>query len=161
MNDELLKLSNQISDILKKLNHTVAVSESSAGGLISAHLLAIPGASAYFIGSAVFYTRKASEAFINVTDEDLTGIRSATEEYALFNARRVKEMLGTTWGIAETGASGPTGNRYGDPAGHSAIAISGPVEESVTISTNNSDRELNMIEFTKKTFEEFISVISD
>ena len=70
-------------------------------------------------------------------------------------------MLGTTWGIAETGASGPTGNRYGDPAGHSAIAISGPVEESVTISTNNSDRELNMIEFTKKTFEEFISVISD
>ena len=123
--------------------------------------MAIPGASAYFIGSAVLYTRKASEAFINVTDEDLTGIRSATEEYALFNARRVKEMLGTTWGIAETGASGPTGNRYGDPAGHSAIAISGPVEESVTISTNNSDRELNMIEFTKKTFEEFISVISD
>ena len=160
MNDELLKLSNQIADILKKSNHTVAVSESSSGGLISAHLLAIPGASAYFIGSAVLYTRKASEAFINVTDDDLVGIRSATKEYALFNARRVKEMLGTTWGIAETGASGPTGNRYGDPAGHSAIAISGPVEESITISTNNSDRELNMIDFTKKTLEKFIAVIS-
>lgn len=160
MNNELLELSNQVSEILKKSGETLAISESSAGGLISAHLLAIPGASSYFMGAAILYTKTASEAFINVTDEDLVGIRSATEEYALFNARRVKEMLGTTWGIAETGASGPSGNRYGDPAGHSAIAISGPVEDSISIKTGKSDRELNMIHFSKKTLEVFISIIS-
>lgn len=160
MNNELLELSKQVSEILKKSGETLAISESSSGGLISAHLLAIPGASSYFIGGAILYTRTASEAFINVTDEDLVGIRSATEEYALFNARRVKEMLGTTWGIAETGASGPSGNRYGDPAGHSAIAISGPVEDSISIKTGKSDRELNMSHFSKKTLEIFISIIS-
>ena len=160
MNVELMNLSDQVAGILKKSDHTVAVSESSSGGLISAHLLAIPGASKYFIGSVVLYTRTASEAFINVTDQDLFGIRSATEEYALLNARKVKSLLGTTWGIAETGASGPKGNSYGDPPGHSCIAISGPVEKTITISTNNSDREMNMIDFAKKGLEEFISVIS-
>ncbi len=138
--------------LLKDRGETIGVSESSGGGLISACLLAVPGASAYFIGGAVTYTRTSHKAFLRVPDEALTGIRSSTEEYALLNARSVREALGTTWGFAETGASGPTGNRYGDAAGHTCIAVSGPVERSITLETGDSDREANMWAFVEAAF---------
>ncbi len=138
--------------LLKDRAETIGVSESSGGGLISACLLAVPGASAYFIGGAVTYTRTSHKAFLRVPDEALTNIRSSTEEYALLNARSVREALGTTWGFAETGASGPTGNRYGDAAGHTCIAVSGPVERSITLETGESDREANMWAFVEAAF---------
>ena len=141
------------AELLKKRQETIGVSESSGGGLISACLLAVPGASAYFIGGAVTYTRTSHKAFLAVPDEALEGIRSSTEDYALLNARSVREALGTTWGFAETGASGPTGNRYGDAAGHTCIAVSGPVEKSITLETGESDREENMWAFVDAAFE--------
>ena len=124
--NELGNRAQAVAALLKDAGQTIGVSESSGGGLISACLLAVPGASAYFIGGAVTYTRTSHKAFLGVPDEALTGIRSSTEEYALLNARSVREALGTTWGLAETGASGPTGNRYGDAAGHTCVAVSGP-----------------------------------
>ena len=128
---------------------TLAVAESSAGGLISAALLAVPGASAYFLGGGVIYTQAARRGLLRVGDEAVKGIRSSSEPYAQLKARTVRELLGATWGLAETGASGPTGNRYGDAAGHACIAVSGPVERVITVETGDADRERNMWAFTR------------
>jgi PncC family amidohydrolase len=135
--------------LLVQSRQTLAVSESSAGGLISAALLAIPGASAYFQGGGVIYTQNARRALLGIADDSVKGIRSSTEAYAMLGARAVREKLGTTWGLAETGASGPTGNRYGDAAGHACIAVAGPVERVITIETASADREANMWVFTR------------
>ena len=148
MND-LSSMASAVGAILKARKQSVAVAESSAGGLISAALLAVPGASAYFLGGGVIYTQAARRALIRVPDEAVAGIRSSSEPYALLKARAVRELLGTTWGLSETGASGPTGNRYGDAAGHACIAVAGPVERVITVETGSPDREANMWRFTR------------
>jgi nicotinamide-nucleotide amidase len=132
---------------LKERQQTIAVAESSTGGLISAALLAVPGASAYFVGSAVIYTQTARRALLDIQDAAMTGLRASTEAYALLLARTARERFATTWGLAETGASGPTGNRYGDAAGHSCIAIVGAQERAITIETGSPDRTANMRAF--------------
>jgi PncC family amidohydrolase len=142
-------MAASVGALLKEKEQSVAVSESSCAGLISASLVAVPGASAYYVGGAVVYTRTSQRGLLQVPEEAMEGIRASSEPYALLNARTVREALGTTWAVSETGASGPTGNRYGDSAGHACIAVSGPVERSLTIETRNSDREMNMWSFTK------------
>jgi nicotinamide-nucleotide amidase len=144
---ELTAMASSLGALLKTRGETVAVAESSAGGLISAALLAVPGASAYFLGGGVIYTQAARRALLRVPDESVKGIRSSTEAYALLKARTIREMLGATWGLAETGATGPTGNRYGDAAGHACIAVAGPVERALTLETAHGDREKNMWAF--------------
>jgi PncC family amidohydrolase len=147
--NDLAPLATAAATLLVRSRQTVAVSESSAGGLISAALLAIPGASAYFQGGGVIYTQNARRALLGIADESVKGIRSSTEAYALLGARAIREKLGTTWGLAETGASGPTGNRYGDAAGHACVAVTGPVERVLTMETASADREANMWAFTR------------
>ena len=132
---------------------TIAVSESSAGGLISAALLAVPGASAYFVGGGVIYTRKAMGALLELGPDKLEGIRSATEPMARLLAETVRLRLGADWGLAETGATGPTGNRYGDAAGHACLAVSGAREASRVLDTGSSDRRANMVAFTNAALE--------
>ena len=146
---DLRTLSEPVGSLLKQRKQTVAVAESSAGGLISASLLALPGASAYFLGGSVVYTRVAQRALLGVPDEAMANLRASTEKYALLNARSVRESLGATWGLSETGASGPTGNRYGDKSGHVCIAVAGPVEAAITLETGANDREHNMWAFAK------------
>ena len=150
---ELSAMAASVGALLKARKETLGVSESSAGGLISAALLAIPGASAYFIGGGVIYTQVARRALLRVEDDAVKGIRSSSEPYAQVKARAIRERLGTTWGLSETGASGPTGNRYGDSAGHACIAVSGPVERVLTIETRQSDREANMWIFARAAVE--------
>lgn len=145
----LAALAAPLAARLTASGQTLAVAESSAGGLISACLLAVPGASAYFLGGGVIYTAKARRALLGISDEALPGVRSSTEAYALAKARAVRERLGTSWGLAETGAAGPTGNRYGDLAGHACIAVTGPVERAITVETGQADREANMWTFTR------------
>ena len=147
--NELATMAATLGALLKERKETIGVAESSAGGLISAALLAVPGASAYFLGGGVIYTQAARRALLRVPDDSVTGIRSSTEAYALVKARMIRELLGATWGLAETGASGPTGNRYGDAAGHACIAVAGPVERAITVETGHGDREKNMWAFTK------------
>jgi nicotinamide-nucleotide amidase len=147
--DLLASLAAPVAERLLARRETVAVSESSTGGLVSAALLAIPGASAYFQGGGVIYTQNARRTLLALPDSAVTGIRSSTEAAALVNARTIRERLGTTWALAETGAAGPTGNRYGDAAGHTCIAVVGPVERARTIETGKSDREVNMWAFTR------------
>jgi nicotinamide-nucleotide amidase len=151
--DTLAGVAASVGALLKDAKQTVAVSESSAGGLISAALLAVPGASAYFVGGGVVYTQAARHGILRVDDEAVKGIRSSTEAYAQVKARAIQSLLGTTWGLGETGATGPTGNRYGDAAGHACIAVAGPVARVITIETGKSDREANMWTFTRAALE--------
>ena len=148
MND-LSSMGTPVGNTLMARKETIAVAESSAGGLISAALLAVPGASAYFLGGSVIYTQVARRALLRVPDDRLAGMRSSSEPYALLKARTVRELLGTTWGLSETGATGPTGNRYGDAAGHACIAVAGPVERVITVETRSPDRVANMWAFSR------------
>ena len=152
--DSLTSLAATVGRRLKDRGETIAVSESSTGGLISAALLALPGASAYFLGGAVVYTRASRSALLGITDEAMKGMRSASEPYAALAARTVRERHNATWGLAETGATGPTGNRYGDPAGHSCIAVAGPAARVITLRTGSADRVANMRAFAKRALEE-------
>jgi PncC family amidohydrolase len=150
---DLTSLASSVAALLKAANQTVAVAESSAGGLISAALVSIPGASAYYLGGAVIYTAVSRQALLQVGEASMAGMRASTEPYALLKARTVRQHLGTTWGLSETGASGPTGNRYGDAAGHACIAVSGPIERAITVETGTGDREANMWTFAKAALE--------
>jgi PncC family amidohydrolase len=150
--DTLLPAARAIGERLKARGETVAVAESSAGGLISAALLAQPGASAYFLGGAVVYTRSARAGLLGITDADMAGMRSSSEPYALLLARTVRARMGADWGFAETGAAGPTGNRYGDAAGHACLAVSGPMERVITLETGRAGREANMRAFAAALF---------
>ena len=125
------------------------MAESSAGGLISAALLSVPGASAYFLGGAVVYTRTARDALLGIPESALEGMRASTEPYALLLASIARTRFKCTWAIAETGATGPTGNRYGDAAGHACVAVVGPNERlaSRTLETGSADRLPNMRAF--------------
>jgi nicotinamide-nucleotide amidase len=138
---------------LKARGETLAVAESSAGGLISAALLTVPGASAYFLGGAVVYTRQARRELLAIADAAVEGIRSASEPYAALLARSVRERMGASWGLAETGATGPSGNRYGDPAGHACLAVDGATRRVLTLETGSADREANMSAFTQLALE--------
>jgi len=146
MND-LLPLAATIAARLKARSETIAVAESSTGGLISAALLAVPGASAYFLGGAVAYTRQAKGLLLALDERALSEFRPATEPHALLLAQRARLQFAATWGLGETGATGPSGNRYGDPAGHTCLAIAGPAERAVTLETGSSDRLANMHTF--------------
>src|SRR3954471_21299624 len=152
--DRLLPLAEKIAARLIERKETVAVAEGSAGGLISAVLLSVPGASAYFVGGAVVYTGAARSAFTDISMEDMKGLRPASEPYATLLAQRVRERLHTTWALAEAGAAGPAGNRYGDPAGHTCIAVTGPSQRATfTLRTGSSDRRANMRAFAARALE--------
>ena len=150
---DLESMAASVGALLKQHRHTVAVFESSCGGLISASLVTVPGASDYYVGGAVVYTRTAQQGLLGVPDLAMAEIRASTESYALLNARTIRESLGTTWALSETGASGPTGNRYGDAAGHACIAVAGPVERAITLETGEAVREANMWVFAKSALE--------
>lgn len=145
----LASMAEAVGALLKARGETVAVSESSTGGLIAAALLAVPGASAYFIGGGVIYTHQAREALLEARLADHPGMRASTEPYALLCASAIRERLGATWGLGESGAAGPSGNRYGDPPGHSCIAVTGPRTRIITLETAQADREANMWRFAR------------
>ena len=157
--DRLLPLAEKIAARLIERKETVAIAEGSAGGLISAALLAVPGASAYFMGGAVVYTGAARSAFTDISLDDMKGLRPASEPYAALLAQRVRERLNTTWALAEAGAAGPSGNRYGDPAGHTCIAVTGPRQSTFTLRTGSDDRRANMRAFAARALELFADAI--
>ena len=156
----LSPIAEKIAARLIERHETIAIAESSTGGLIAAALLAMPGASAYFVGGAVIYTRASRTALLGIADADMQGLRPSTEAYSLLLAQRVRERHGTTWGLGETGATGPTGNRYGDAAGHSCMAIAGPIERAITLETGSADRRANMDVFAKRALELLAEAIS-
>ena len=157
---ELVDVAEQIAARLIARKETIAVAESSTGGLISAALLSVPGASAYFLGGAVVYTRQSRRLLIDIPDAALDGIRPSTEPYALMMARVAQQRFSATWALAETGATGPTGNRYGDAAGHSCFGIAGATEASMTLETGKADRLDNMHAFTAAALNFLLKTVS-
>jgi len=149
----LTTLGGAVGALLTERRQTLAIAESSAGGLINAALVAVPGASAYYLGGCIVYTATGREVLGGIAPADMKGMRSASEPYAQFLARRTRERLGTTWALSETGASGPSGNRYGDRPGHACMAVAGPVEAVITLETGSADREANMWAFAARAIE--------
>lgn len=147
MDSSLAALAARVAAALKAREQTLAIVESSAGGLINAAMVAVPGASAYYLGGCIVYTARSRQGLLGIDELGMSGFRSASEPYASLIAERVRAKLGATWGLSETGASGPSGNRYGDAAGHACFAVRGPVEAVVTLETRSSDREANMRAF--------------
>jgi PncC family amidohydrolase len=152
---ELMPMAEKIGAALKARKQTVAVAESAAGGLISAALLGVPGASAYFIGGAVYYTRQSILTLRDTDKKMFEGLQGATDQWALMLARNLRSRSGADWGVGESGAAGPTGNRYGDPAGHAWVAVTGPVERAVVLKTGSADRIPNMYAFANAALKLF------
>jgi nicotinamide-nucleotide amidase len=157
---ELAGIAEQIAAKLVARKQTIAVAESSTGGLIAAALLAVPGASAYFKGGAVVYTREARRLLMDIPDEAMKGIRSASEPYAKLLAEQMRRRFETDWGLSETGATGPTGNRYGDAAGHGCMAVAGAATKGITLETASSNRAGNMQVFAKTALELLLKELS-
>jgi PncC family amidohydrolase len=157
--ETLLSHAEKVAALLKRRGESVAVAESSTGGLIAASLLAMPGASAYFLGGAVVYTKAARAALLGIGDPEMSGLRPSTQAYALTIARRVRDKHGAVWGLGESGATGPTGNRYGDAAGHSCIAIAGQIEKAITLETGHGDRAANMRAFAVRALDVFAEAL--
>jgi nicotinamide-nucleotide amidase len=144
---DLISLAETIAVRLKARRESIAIAECTTGGLISAALLALPGASAYFLGGAVVYTRQAKIMLLGLDEATLTQFQSATEPHALLLARGAQVRFAAAWGLGETGATGPTGNRYGNPAGHTCLAVAGTVERTITLETGSAERLHNMHTF--------------
>src|SRR5262245_52060316 len=148
--NELEAMATAVGETLKSRGETVIVAESSCGGLISAALLAVPGASAYYRGGLVLYTYEARSKFLSRDGKNpLEGVTPSSEDYAAAMARAARATLNPTWAIAETGTAGPTGSRYGHGPGHACVAVDGPLARAVTIETRQSDRETNMRVFAR------------
>ena len=150
--NSLTDLSADIAALLKERGETISIAESSTGGLISASLLAIPGASTYFEGGGVVYTLESRRQLLGITDEQVDGLSPLSEEYIALSAAAIKNKLNTTWSLAEIGATGPAGTRYGHPPGICVIAVDGPVKLTRLIETGDDDREANMWAFTEAAF---------
>lgn len=159
----LVEHTSAIAEILKAREQTVAVAETSAGGLVSAQLLAVPGASAYFVGGAVTYTSVSREVLAGITqaDMDAAGIRSSSEPFATLLAETVRTRMGADWGVAETGAAGPSGNRYGDDPGHTCVAVAGPVARVRTLETGDDARDANMWRFAEAALALFAECLDE
>lgn len=157
--EELLALGQTAGQLLMERHQTIAVAESSAAGLISAALLSVAGASAYFVGGSVVYTRTSRTTLLGIPESALEGIRASTEAYALLLARSARARLGTDWAIGETGATGPAGNRYGDAAGHACLAVAGAADAARTLETGSGDRVANMYAFAQAALNLLVETI--
>jgi PncC family amidohydrolase len=145
--DSLFALGARVGDRLAARGEKVAVAESSAGGLVSAALLSRAGASAYYFGGVVLYTRRSRRLLTTLSSDDTAGMRSSSPPFALLLAQHQRARFKASWGLAESGAAGPAGNAYGDPAGHSCLAVAGAVQRERTLRTGSSDRRTNMLAF--------------
>lgn len=149
MTSPLATVAERAAQLLIERGQTIAVAEGAAGGRISAALLAVPGASAYFRGGAVVYTGAARRAFVDGMIDPPEGLRGASEPWVRYLSASVRLKVRTDWGIGEGGAAGPSGNPYGDPAGHAWVAVAGPDGgvEARHLLTGVDERDVNMTSF--------------
>ena len=158
---DLIARAEKVARRLKDRGETIVVAESSTGGLVSAALLALPGASAYFLGGAVVYPHVARRALLDLPDIAALGMRASTEPYARLLAQTARQRFAASWALAESGATGPSGNRYGDAPGHSCIAVAGPTERSITLETGSADRVANMRAFGAAALDLLLDVLAE
>ncbi|MEL6738699.1 MAG: CinA family protein [Pseudomonadota bacterium] len=144
----------RIADGLRARRERIAVADGATGGLIMASLLTVPGALKFFVGGGVVYSFKARDALFDLPQEAYEGMTSATEEYALLQARGIRDRLGAQWGVAESGSAGSSKHPLGVVSGRSVAAIAGPgVERTAVIETKSDDRIANMEAFTRNALD--------
>lgn len=159
--DGLLSLGDRVGSRLQERGETVAVADGSSGGLIATALLSRPGASAYFLGGATIYTRSAARGLLAGAVPAPADLRGASEPWARYLAESIAVRLGATWGIGEGGASGPSGNPYGDPAGHAWIGVFGPTTATRHVLTRDTERTANMLTFASAALELLLEHLRD
>jgi PncC family amidohydrolase len=161
LNDEQQSLANEIAAQLTARSETLAVAEATAGGLVSAALLSVSGASRYYAGGGVLYTLASRTALAGVDPKQYANYRGTTPEMLASLAESMRKRLSATWCIAETGLAGPTGGRFGAPPGRVTVSVAGPVARTEVIETGLSDREANMIEFATRALRFLNQAIRD
>lgn len=159
--ETLAPVGQKAGALLAERGETVAVIDGATGGLISASLISMPGATRFFQGSGVVYTLQSRELLLGLSPEELKGMRSATEVYALLQARAVRKQFGADWGLAETGSAGPGNHPMGVPNGVSAIAVVGPDGQahSRIVRTDSDARASNMGAFAGAALELLIEAL--
>ncbi|MEM1197514.1 MAG: CinA family protein [Pseudomonadota bacterium] len=144
----------RIATALRARGERIAVADGATGGLIMACLLTVPGALDFFKGGGVVYSLKARNVLFDLPREAYDGMTSATQDYALLQARAIRDRLGAQWGIAESGSAGSSQHPMGVASGRSVAAIAGPdVERVAVIETASDDRIANMKTFTKNALD--------
>lgn len=161
LNTEQQALAQEIASLLTARGQTVAVAEATTGGLISAVLLWVPGASRYYAGGGVLYTLNSRIALAGAPAELFANYRGTTPEMIGAIAEAMRQRLGATWCVAESGLAGPTGGRSGAPPGRTVIGVAGTVSRTETVETGLADRESNMVEFTTRSLRLFRDVLRE
>ncbi len=151
MLEELHPQAARIADLLKQRGEKIAVADGATGGLIAASLLTVPGALNFFVGGGVVYSLRARDVLFDQPREAYKGMRGASEDYALLQARSIRDNFRADWGIAESGSVGGSTHPSGAPAGRSCVAIVGPDRfETARITETKSDARIaNMEAFTR------------
>ena len=150
MIEELAPTAARIAEALKARGEKIAVADGATGGLLSAALLTVPGALAFYVGGGVVYSRRARDVLFALEPDAYRGLRSATEEYALLQARAIRDNFGADWGLAETGSAGASVHPLGVASGISVAAVVGPGVELVRRTvTGSDDRIANMRTFAQ------------
>ena len=160
LTDEQRALAAEIGSLLGARGENIAVAETTTGGLISAALLSVAGASRYYVGGGVMYTRASRIALAGVPAEQYANYQGTTAELLTALAEAMRGRLGATWAIAESGTAGPTGGRTSAP-GHTTICVVGPAARSEVVDTGSADREANMVEFTTHSLRVLRDAIRD
>ena len=151
MLEELHPQALRIAEALRGRGEKIAVADGATGGLIAASLLTVPGALDFFVGGGVVYSLRARDVLFAQPREAYKGMRGASEDYALLQARSIRDNFGAEWGIAESGSVGGSTHPSGAPAGRSCAAIVGPDGfEFVRVTETGSDERIaNMEAFTR------------
>ncbi|MBU7580969.1 MAG: CinA family protein [Porphyrobacter sp.] len=147
---ELHPQALRIAALLRARGEKVAVADGATGGLIAACLLTVPGALDFFVGGGVVYSFRARDVLLALPREAYKGMRGATDDYALLQARAIAENFGAQWGLAESGSVGGSAHPSGASAGQSVAALAGPHgQHTRLLQTGSDDRIANMAAFTR------------
>jgi len=148
--ENLHPIAAEIADALLARGEKIAVIDGATGGLVSAALLTVPGALRFYRGGGVLYSLQARDVLLGLERGAYQGMRSATEDYALLQARAVRDRFGADWGFAETGSAGASIHPMGVESGRSCAAVVGPGVERVRVTETGSDARIeNMQAFTR------------
>ncbi|MBD2841610.1 CinA family protein [Erythrobacter rubeus] len=151
---ELHPQAARIADMLRSRGEKIAVADGATGGLIAACLLTVPGALKFYVGGGIVYSFKARDVLFELPRDAYKGMRSATDEYAMLQARAIRDRLGAEWGIAESGSAGSSKHPMGVASGRSVAAVAGPATERLgTVETASDDRIANMDAFTRNALD--------
>ena len=152
----------RIATLLRERGEKVAVADGATGGLIAASLLTVPGALDFFVGGGVVYSFRARDVLFDQPREAYKGMRGASEDYALLQARSIRDNFRADWGLAESGSVGGSSHPSGAPAGTSVAALAGPDGEFTrTLSTGSDDRIANMEAFTRNALDLLEGVLGE